>query len=468
MCHKSRMREQSGFTLIEVVLVIVITGILVAVTFKTGRQVYDTAKVAETKHELNALADAIAGNPVLVNNGIRSDFGYVGDIGSLPPDLDALYSNPGSYATWNGPYISNRFTQVANDYKKDAWGTDYAYGGTTITSSGSGSNMNRRIANSSDELLRNSLSGSVFDADGTPPGRDYRDSIAVFLTVPNGSGGQMIRAASTDLGGYFVFDSLPIGAHDIEIVYGPQDDTLRRFVAVNPGSETHVEFRFEADYWYDIPSGLTTGLAAHWKLDEATGMTAADFSGNGNDGTLTDMGGTEWTTGKIGGALEFNGTDDHVRVPHSDELNGSSSLTYAAWVFPHTWNGTRQVIAKSVHGGGSGRAQMGIFSEGGMLYVRAETLSGRINLGTALPPLDTWTHVAAVFDGSILGLYIDGVEANSSAFSATTLVQTTDGLNISKRVGTAQYFFDGLLDDIRVYSRALEDTEVQDLFNMGS
>lgn len=468
MCRRCRLTGQSGFTLIEVVIVIVITGILVAVAFRTGTKVYETAKVEQTKHELNALAAAITGNPELVNNGIRSDYGYVGDVGALPPDLDALHTNPGAYATWNGPYIGNRFSQVTDDYKKDAWGTDYAYSGTTITSTGSGLPISRRVANSADELLYNSLSGSVFDADGTPPGVDYDDSITVYLSIPNGTGGQIVRAVSADLGGYFKFDSLPIGAHDIEVVYAPEDDTLRRFVAIDPGSELHSEFRFEADYWFDVSTSLVTGLVAYWKFDDAIGMTATDFSVHGNNGALTDMLGTEWTTGKIGGALEFDGIDDHVQVPHAAELNGSIALTYAAWVFPHSWSGIRQIMAKSVHAGGSGPAQMGIFSESGQLYVRAETTGGQINVGTALPPLDNWTHVAGVFDGSILRVYINGVEVNSLAFSTTNLIPTTDGVNFSKEVGAAQYFFDGLLDDIRVYNRALGEPEVEFLFSMGS
>ena len=59
---------------------------------------------------------------------------------------------------------------------------------------------------------------------------------------------------------------------------------------------------------------LTTGnrLRGHWKLDEAAGTTAADSSGNGNHGTLTNMAGTEWTTGQVDGALEFDGNNDYI------------------------------------------------------------------------------------------------------------------------------------------------------------
>ncbi|MCP4246331.1 MAG: LamG domain-containing protein [bacterium] len=208
------------------------------------------------------------------------------------------------------------------------------------------------------------------------------------------------------------------------------------------------------------PEGQT-GLVGHWKLDETSGTTAPDASGNNNHATLYGMDpASDWVTGAINGALDFDGSNDYVQVPHSPELNGSSELTYAAWVYPRNWSGLRQVFAKSVHGGGSGRAQMGIFSESGQLTGRAETNGGRMNALTALPTLNTWSHIALVFDSVSLRLYVNGIEGGALTFSTRTLNQTTDVLNVSKRVGTAQYFFDGLIDDIRIYDRALSAEDV--------
>jgi general secretion pathway protein G len=242
--------SHKGFTLVELVIVIVVIGILATVAMKSGIQVYETARVEQTRQELDALAAAIVGSPDLQNNGVRTDFGFVGDIGNLPPDLDALYSNPGGYTTWNGPYISNRFTQTANDYRTDAWGVTYGYGGgVTIVSTGSGSNIVRRAANSAGDLLYNPVSGNIFDLDGTPPGVDYRDSITVLLTVPDGVGGITSRLTTLDAGGYFAYDSVPIGNHDLLVVYEPDGDTLSRFVSVLPGSNVYGEYRLPRNVW---------------------------------------------------------------------------------------------------------------------------------------------------------------------------------------------------------------------------
>jgi hypothetical protein len=66
-------------------------------------------------------------------------------------------------------------------------------------------------------------------------------------------------------------------------------------------------------------SMVSAELVGWWKLDETSGDIAYDSSGNGNDGTL--QGDPQWVAGKLGGALEGDGTGDYVRVPHSDSLN---------------------------------------------------------------------------------------------------------------------------------------------------
>ena len=134
-CHKffsviaSSKSDSKGITLIDVIITIIIAGILAAVALRSVVKLSDTAKVEETKQELQELEYAVIGNPSIHNEDTREDFGYVGDVGAMPANLDALFSNPGGFATWNGPYVKRRLEQDPSDYKIDAWGTNYAYSG---------------------------------------------------------------------------------------------------------------------------------------------------------------------------------------------------------------------------------------------------------------------------------------------------------------------------------------------------
>jgi len=457
-----------GVSLIEVVLVVVIFGILATVALNSGTAMVETARIEETKQELDELATAIVGQDHLHNSGTRASFGYVGDVGAMPPNLSALVTNPGSYSTWNGPYVSDELIQASNEYGVDAWGAAYSYGGgNEIISSGSGGNIVRRLADATADLLSNDVAGNVVDADGTFPDAPYHDSITVVLTHPDGVGGLTSRTTTTALGGYFTFGTVPVGNHQIQFVYEPTSDTVSRGITVLPASSAAMIVSMPSNYWKsaaDEPSGLV----AHWKLDETSGSIAYDASGLGNHGTLNGFDTTScWVSGTINGALSFDGNNDYVQIPHADTLNGTKELTYAAWVFSNSWSGVKQVMAKSVHGGGSGRAQMGLFSESNTLTGRVETTSGRINNRVTLPSTGTWAHVASVFDSTQLIVYVDGVPLDTVLFSNRTLRPTTDVLNLGKRVGTSQYFFDGEMDDVRVYRRALTAEEIQTLYSMG-
>ncbi len=263
--------SSSGITLIELVLTIVLMGILVTVTFRSAGYVDFTSKTEETKQEMDMLAEAIVGNPELHNNGVRTDFGYIGDVGSLPPNLDALVQNPGGYSTWQGPYFARRFSQITDDHRKNAWGKAYAYSaGTTVSSPpdtlpGGGCSgvtvtgeIVKTYANSTGDLLRNRVRGTILDLDGTPPGAIHCDSLLIRLTIPNGIGGTLVKNSNTDIGGFFQFDSIPIGNHDLEIIYEPDVDTLRRFVSVLPNSALHRQYRLSENVWFDT-SGASGG-----------------------------------------------------------------------------------------------------------------------------------------------------------------------------------------------------------------
>lgn len=240
------MRNQRGFTLIELVMVIIIIGILAGIATMKMTSTIDTAKYEATVAEMDGLARAIIGNPDTYADGAQGDFGYVGDIGALPPDLDALVSNPG-YATWDGPYISGNFDNT--DFKKDAWDADFIYGGTYIRSVGSGSNIDKIIASGTGELLANAIHGILLDGNNTPPGMAHVDSVVVDLIFPDGAGGIAQASASPGPDGSFDYPAVPIGNHTLRVIYLPANDTVDYDLSIIPGNDVYVTLNFPADLW---------------------------------------------------------------------------------------------------------------------------------------------------------------------------------------------------------------------------
>lgn len=246
-----RNGNQDGYTLMETVMVIVIIGILATLAFRAIGTTIDTVRAEETMAEMERLAYAIAGNANLISNGSRSDFGYIGDVGALPPGWDALVTNPG-YATWDGPYISDDFSAGAGDYefKLDSWGKPYSSpAGNTFSSTGGPRVITRAIANSVSDLLYNRVLIFVEDIDHSPPGPAFADSVRLVLTYPDGAGGLTARAVYPSANGLTQFDSIPIGLHRLRMIYLPQNDTIQRQVAINPGQPAHIDLQYFGDVW---------------------------------------------------------------------------------------------------------------------------------------------------------------------------------------------------------------------------
>lgn len=141
------MKSDSGFTLVELVLIIVVLGVVAAVAIPKIGDLITGSKTNATKEEMMRLKAAIMGNPAATSGGRFSDRGYRGDVGSFPPNLTGLVTRPGGVAVWNpytrlgwhGPYIDS----TGGEYLQDAWRVNYVYDSTarTITSTGSGTNI---------------------------------------------------------------------------------------------------------------------------------------------------------------------------------------------------------------------------------------------------------------------------------------------------------------------------------------
>jgi type II secretory pathway pseudopilin PulG len=236
-----------GFTLIELVIIILIIGVIGTVAMLRMNETIYSAQYEQTKQEMDNLAQALVGNPEVLSDGARTDFGFVGDNGVLPSTMDDLVQNPGGWSTWDGPYMGTGLN--TDDFKRDAWNSVYTLTDTLIRSTGSGGNIDKVYANSSSALLSNSVVGWVRDASGQAPTAANADLITVILNYPNGAGGMANVVANPSADGRFVYTGVPIGNHTLRVIFTPDSDTIGMPIAVYPGRDVSLDIIFSADLW---------------------------------------------------------------------------------------------------------------------------------------------------------------------------------------------------------------------------
>jgi hypothetical protein len=199
------------------------------------------------------------------------------------------------------------------------------------------------------------------------------------------------------------------------------------------------------------------GLVGYWKLNEGTGLVAYDYSGNGNNGIIE---GPTWANG---GGLYFNGAlSDQVVIADSPALDPINAITIAAWIYADDWNGDRRIVDKGLRYADHPytlTAQQGVLSFGvGIGNTNYASVS------TTLPSVGAWHHVAGTYDGSAMQLYIDGQLMESSVASGVVRTTTTP-LGIGNKLQTqyASDDFHGIIDEVRLYARALSLPEIQEI-----
>ncbi len=206
-----------------------------------------------------------------------------------------------------------------------------------------------------------------------------------------------------------------------------------------------------------VANAADPDLAAYWKFDDGSGTIAFDSSGNGNDGVF--VGDPKWVPGYLGGALEFDG-DDYLNCGNGPSLQIRDEITIAFWfkveAFSNTWEAFMAKGDNSYRtsrGGGDGDAtHMGISgtSTGGG--------NGWFN-GVTIVTGGEWHHMAATYDGAEGKIYIDGVLDVTSPGTGQINESSYD-LYIGENSQATGRFLHGLLDDMRIYSRALMDVEI--------
>ncbi|KKS25890.1 MAG: hypothetical protein UU86_C0047G0001, partial [candidate division WWE3 bacterium GW2011_GWC1_42_102] len=221
---------------------------------------------------------------------------------------------------------------------------------------------------------------------------------------------------------------------------------------------------------HPIPGSPVGSAKAYWKMDEGYGNTVHNTSPFESvyDGTI--IGATWSQDGKFDRALEFDGANDYVTVA-SGELVDQDTITIEGWVYPASVNGAHDFTIFTQNDNGSGYATHNFAisgSTGKLTYDNELPSDGVLSSNIALTA-SKWTHIAVVRDGNAVSFYIDGYEQGGGTAEARSSYAAVDNSLIGARYysGTPQHQFAGRIDELKVYTAALDKSQIAQAYNRG-
>lgn len=236
--------------------------------------------------------------------------------------------------------------------------------------------------------------------------------------------------------------------------------------------------RFYAEQWRNNPSPIGPGslcdAVGYWKMDDGSGDTVTDSSGNNNHGTLMPDSPVWTSDGVINGALDFDGVDDYVEVGDDPSLDITDEITLMAWVYPENWDNTYEngILTKA------GDEDYGVWNlhykweeiahSGFRFEAKIDGNTENIFEITPSEDLNTWYHVAGVYDGSEMKLFINGQKVNSKEVNGP--ISTNDQpLRFGKQFWWNNIYsmWNGSMDEIKIYDYALSDAEIEYTYEHG-
>jgi hypothetical protein len=199
------------------------------------------------------------------------------------------------------------------------------------------------------------------------------------------------------------------------------------------------------------------GLVGWWKFDETQGKTAKDSSGGSHNGTL--VGNAKLVPGRIGGAVALDGAGSFVRIADKSAFDMGDQTTIACWVNIHSVSAEwMTIVAKGDNGW-----RLSTYRQDRKFHFSVNDWSRTAGLnGSATINADEWHHLAAVYNGSVMQLYLDGKLDATQPWTGGIGKNDSDVL-IGENAQQPGRFFNGLIDDVRIYNHALSESEIKAL-----
>jgi len=203
-------------------------------------------------------------------------------------------------------------------------------------------------------------------------------------------------------------------------------------------------------------------IVAIWLFDESNGKVAHDSSKNGNDAEF--YGNPEWVDGKFGKALWFNGSTDYVAAPNSDSLDiNGDKLSIVAWVNGEEWPAANHVVRKVADQGTASIYILRVQPETVRVYMNTNAGEKIIDGATVLPT-NKWIHLAMVYNGKEVRIYVNG-KLDGSGPVTGDVIQSNNELRIGR--GEPAGYFHGTIDEVAIFASALTEKDIQNIMETG-
>jgi prepilin-type N-terminal cleavage/methylation domain-containing protein len=225
------------------------------------------------------------------------------------------------------------------------------------------------------------------------------------------------------------------------------------------------------DFSHSVQNILGIEAVGIWEFDEGSGTVATDRSGYRNNGTISGATYATDTPQRMVGsspgkyALRFNGTSDYLDAGNGTSLNSTGTITIEAWVKANqiAWS---SFVSKRYNSDGAvlnGGYGLGMNNGGAPLFQIDNMITAVTSFGSVLS-VDTWYHLVGVADGTKVYLYQNGVIKDKQTYSSYT--NSSFNLTIG-RSGGGYEFFNGLIDEVRIYKQALTIGQIRQHYAEG-
>jgi len=272
-----------------------------------------------------------------------------------------------------------------------------------------------------------------------------------------------IQAGEANTGGYSMVE-VPFDEYDLDgdgyadyIEWNVPHLSIQSYSLIINSNTIFTNTTLDGSYTHLTINSASTNppydsLVGYWNFD-------ADKIGSFGNNT-----GSAWTTGKVGNAGYFDGAGDYVDIPASTSFD-TQNLTISAWVYSNTYTSNMFIFEK-----GNVNTQYSLFFSGGLIF-RTYNSAGTgdtftTTLATAGISNGNWYNIVAVYNGTGKEIYVNGVWKNSKAYSQTLKT----GLGTAERIGayggsSQSYYFNGSIDEVKIFNRSLSATEISNLYN---